>query len=123
MQVWVATIISLILVVAIYYTLIVIAVLSAASRVARKNTCWYPNMQPAIVRWHRMGRLHNEYGPAYQHFNQDGSIIEESWHLDGREMTQMEITNLRRPQRIIYAIKDILPQPVAEEIFETYSAI
>lgn len=84
---------------------------------------WSGTGAPLSEMWYRHGILHRQDGPALQTWSVYGQQLLEWWRLDGREMTTGEIDSILRPENIMEALREGLPQPIYEEIIAVYRAV
>jgi antitoxin component YwqK of YwqJK toxin-antitoxin module len=73
--------------------------------------------------WHQNGRLHRDNGPAYQKWNDAGELIVEMWYQNNRKLTPQEIEKILRPENIMAALREGLPQPIFEEIAAIFRVV
>ncbi len=73
--------------------------------------------------WYNHGLLHRPDGPALQQWDIDGRQLREWWRLNGHCMAPERIESIQRPENIMAALRDDLPQPILEEVAAVYRAV
>ena len=82
--------------------------------------------------WYHNGRCHRDNGPngfaerngpAYQEWNNAGELIAEGWWQNDLKLTPQEIEKILRPENIMAALREGLPQPIFEEIESVFRAV
>ncbi len=100
----------------------------------RQNGRLHRDNGPAHRRWNNAGvliveiwwkndRWHRYNGPAYQQWNNAGELIVEEWCQNGRDLPPEEIEKILRPDDIMSALREGLPQPIFEEIEGVFRAV
>ncbi len=85
---------------------------------------WWNDAGTLILEiWYQNDRWHRDNGPAYQEWNDAGELIYEGWCQNGRKLTTQEIEKILRPDDIMAALRENLPQPIFEEIEGVFRSV